>query len=162
MFCSRGVESLKVGYSDGHGVRGVGRGRLTHPQQYSHHKSDLAFVRRPTADNRLLHATGRVFMHRQAASDRCQNHGAARRSERDGRLIALDEDDSLDGHRLRFMPLDDIGKALVKREQAAGGPHLRAISKNPEGDAMKILIFPAKHCVAGGAQRRVNGHNRFG
>ena len=81
-------------------------------------------------------------MHGQTAPYRCQDRRTARGTKGDRGLIALNVNDALNRHGVRFMLSDDFSKLFVKRKQAAGSLHLRAVSNDPESRAGKLLAFP--------------------
>ena len=88
-------------------------------------------------------------MHWQTAPDSCQNHRTTRRTEGDGSVIALNINNALNRHCLRFVLPDDVGELFVKRKQAAGGLHFRPVSNDSESRARKLLILSPEHRIAG-------------
>ena len=138
-----------MGNSDCDGIRRIGWWCLAHSEQDPDHEGDLPFVSSSTADHGLFDAPWRIFMHGQTAPDGCQYHRTARGTEGDRGLIALNVNDALNRHRLRFMLLDDVGELLVKRKQAAGRLNFRAVSNDSKIRARKPLFLPHEHSVAG-------------
>ena len=89
----------------------VGRRRLGQPEQRRHHPLDLALVGRARAADGLLHGLRRVVEAGHAALGGGEHRDAARLADAQRRAHVLAEEEVLERHRLRLVPVDQLAPA---------------------------------------------------